>query len=105
MESISKENPKFNGSNYQIWKDQMTTCMICMGDEYRDIIEKPYITPNDLSQATVDENKKFKENMLATEALINALSDTEYSHIYELRTTHEVWTKSETIYEGDKYVK
>ena len=43
--------------------------------------------------------------MLAREAIINALSYTEYSHICGSRTADKVRTKLETTYKGDEYVK
>ena len=39
----------------------MTTYMICMGDEYWDISEKPYDIPNDLSNATTNQMKQLKK--------------------------------------------
>ena len=43
--------------------------------------------------------------MIARDALISALSEAEFIEIKELNSTFEIWTKLETLYEGDKYTK
>ena len=61
MESLPNDDAMFDGTNNLVWKNGMTTYMICMGDEYWDISENPYDIKNDLSNATTNQMKKLKK--------------------------------------------
>ena len=61
MESLQNDGPMFDGTNNLVWKNGMTTYMICIGDEYWDISEEPYDIPNGLSNATTNQMKQLKK--------------------------------------------
>lgn len=70
-----KESPKFDGDNYDNWKNNMRTYLINMGIDYY-LITKNEIDikiESMLSWCTNEKNKLFQYNMIAREALIIVL--------------------------------
>jgi len=47
----------------------------------------------------------LQHNIRAKEALLSALIDIEMANVLEVQTSHGIWKKLETLYEGDAYVK
>lgn len=54
---------------------------------------------------TGDEIEEVEHNIRVKEALMSALIDSEMTNVMGLQTTHEIWEKLQTLYEGDKQVK
>lgn len=74
-----KESPKFDGVNYDSWKEKTKTHFLCMGPGYwlmtrngKKIVEESKL--EDCSEADL-----FMCNLLAREALLLALLENEYS--------------------------
>jgi hypothetical protein len=52
----------------------------------------------------MDELKEAECNIRAKEALLSALTNTKMTIFMELKISHEIWKKLETLYEGNNYV-
>jgi len=104
MSTYKKGSPRFDGTNYSLWKVCMQCHLQCMGDAFW-LITKDECKILKNGPSTLDELKEAEYNIQAKEALLSALTDTEMTNVLELKTAHEIWKKSETLYEGDKYVK
>ena len=105
--SFRKDSPKFDGVNYDSWKENMKTHFLCMALGYWMItkVDKEIIDENKLEECTEAERDLFMFNMRAREELLLALLKNEYSHIKSLVTSHEIWKDLESTFEGDKHAK
>ena len=72
--------------------------------EYWRIKKKDYIPPT-ISKHNFDENKKLVNNIRAIKALCISLVDPKSTNFMDLETLHEIWVKSESLHEGDSYMK
>lgn len=104
MSSYKKDSPRFDGTNYTLWKNHMECHLQCMGMQYWIMASKRY-TPPQNGPRTIDEIRDAENNLQAKEALLSALSDSEMTNVIDLKTAYEIWEKLELLHEGDKYVK
>lgn len=75
-----KESPKFDGVNYDSWKDKMKKHLLCMGPGYWLIKNgKTIMEEKKLEECTEVERDLFMCNMLSREALFSALPENEYN--------------------------
>ena len=82
MENIfRKDCPKFDGKNYDKWKDKMKTHILCMGPGYWLLtkLEKKIVEEDKLENFTKEERDFFMCNIRAREALLSSLPENEYS--------------------------
>ena len=82
MESMfRKDSPKFDGTNYDRWKEKMKIHLLCMGSRYWILrkSEKKIIKEKDLETCTKVETDLFMCDMRAREALLTTLLEIEYN--------------------------
>lgn len=68
-----KESPRFDGTNYKLWKERMKIHLRCLRDEIWEITEKGY-TLHDPSFGTLtpaDEKKNVDNDVSAKETLLS----------------------------------
>ena len=107
MAYYKKKSPKFHGENFDNWKNKMRTQLICMGIDHWMITknEKQLVEEATLTSASDDDKKSFHCNMVPREALISALSESEFTEVKELDSINKIWKILEALYEGDQYTK
>lgn len=76
----------------------------CLGDEYWKITKNVYNVPQN-GLVTTAKIKDTEHNIRDKEALLSGLTNSEMTNVMGLKTTHEIWKKLETLYEGDAQVK
>ena len=88
MANFRKESPKFDGVNFDRWKEKMKTHKLCLGPSYWLITknEKTIIEEDNLEAGTKDELDLFMCNIIAREAL----PENEYSQVRCLKTSHAI---------------
>jgi len=104
MSSYKKDSPKFDGTNFTLWKGRMKCHLECMGKAYLAMVSKPYVPPQG-GPTTLNEITEAENNLWTKEALLSALNDSDLSNVIDLPTTYEILTKLEILYEGDEFVK
>lgn len=104
MVTYKKDSPRFDGTNYSLWKNCMECYLRCIGEPYQDISKDKCIIPTN-GPSTPNEIKSVEYFTRAKKALLSSLIDFEMTNIMELQTAHEIQKKWETLYEGDSYVK
>lgn len=79
----------------------------CLGVEVWEIVEKEYIPhdPNSGTPTPIDEQKRAENDVRAKKELLSALFDEKLLNVIELENANLIWTKLETLYEGDQAVK
>lgn len=83
METYKKDSPRFDGTNYSLWKNQMECHLRCIGEPYWSITSNRYIiTPN---------GTHVEYNMSAKEEFLSGLTDIEMTNVMDLKTTYEIW--------------
>ena len=75
MNMFRKDSPRFNGSNYDSWKEKMKTHLLCMGLDYWLLMKakKEIVEESKLKECSEGERGLFMCNMRAREALLLAL--------------------------------
>lgn len=76
----------------------------CLCDDYWKITKNTYNIPQN-GLVLANEMKYVEQNIRAKEAILSALTNSKMTKVMGLKTTHEIWQKLETLYEGDKHVK
>ena len=101
------DNPRFDGANYENWKEKMRTHLICMGlgSWLLKKSEKIIVKEGKLEECSEVERDLFMCNMRAREALLSALPENEYCQVKTLQTSYAIWTKLESTFEGDPHAK
>lgn len=101
------ENPKFDGVNYDNWKEKMKNHLLCMGTRYWLMTKnrKKIEEERKLEECSEVERDLFIYNMLAREALLSALPENEYSQVKPLEMSHVIWKALEFTFEGDLHAK
>ena len=108
MENMfKKDSLKFNGTNYDGWKENIKTHLLCMGLGYQILtkLEKIIIAEKDLEICTEEERDLFMCDMRAREVLLIALTKIEYNQVKSLATSHLIWKVLENSFEGDAHYK
>ena len=109
MTYFRKESPKFDGENYLDWKKKMITHLQCVGFEIFEIATQEVVIPSlkDLAKddATNRQKETFTNNAIAKEALINVLSDSEFSEIKKIDKAYTICKYLEDMFEGDVQAK
>ena len=102
-----KDSPRFDGANYDNWKEKMKTRLLCMGLGYLILtkIEKTIVEEGKLEECSEPKRDLFMCNMRAREALLSVLPYNEYSKVKSLQTSHEIWKALESTFEGDDNAK
>ena len=104
MATYKKDGPRFDGTNYSLWKVRMQCQLRCIGEAFQKITKDPYVIPQN-GPSTIDEIKDAENNIRVIEALVSALTDSEMENVIGLQIAHEIWMKLETLYEGNAQVK
>ena len=104
---FKKESPKFDGTNYDSWKDNMKTHLVWKGlgywlvtKAYKDIVQE-----DNIESFTKEHREVFMCNIRAREEILSTLAESEYSQVKLLKTSHKIWKALEANYEGDKHEK
>lgn len=98
--------PLFDGSNYSSWKSRMTKHLGALSIEIYDIVLNEGYTPPTKGVAWTDADKRaFETDARASNAILSALNEVEFSKVKNCKTAKEMWNKLENIYEGDSKVK
>ena len=108
MENIFRlDSLRFDGTNYDSWKEKMKTHLLCMGPGYWILTktEKIIIVEDNLESCTEEKKELFMCNMRAREALLSALPETEYNQVKSLDTSDNIWKSLENSFEGDIHSK
>ena len=107
MNMFRKKSLKFDGTNYDSWKDKMNNNLWCMGPRYwlATKVSKDIAEEDDLESCTREQRKLFMCNIRAREAMLWDLLENEYSQVKLFKTCHEIWKALEANYEGDTHVK
>ena len=105
--NFKKESPKFDGTNYDSWKDKMKTHLLCMGPRYWLItkVEKGIMEEDNLESNTEEQREVFMYNIKEREEILPTLPKSEYSQVKLLKTSYEIWKALKTNYEGDTHAK
>ena len=85
-----KESLKFNGTNYDSWKDKMKTHLLCMGLGYWLVtkVSKDIVEEDNLESCTKEQREVFMCNIRAREEIFSALPKSEYSQVKLFKTSH-----------------
>ena len=69
-----KESPKFDGTNYDSWKDKMKTHLLCIGLAYWLIAKesKDIVEEDELESYTKEQREVFMCNIRAREVVLLA---------------------------------
>ena len=102
-----KESPRFDGTNYDRWKDKMKTHLLCMGPGYCPVTKasKNIAKEENLESCTKEKREVFMCNIRAREEILLLLPKSEYSQVKQLKTSHKIWKTLEANYEGDTHAK
>ena len=102
-----KDIPRFDGANYDNWKEKMKTYMLCMGLGYWILTksEKKIVEEEKLEGYSKDERDLFMCNMRGRETLLSTLIGNEYSQLKSLETSYEILKALESTFRGDKHAK
>ena len=87
-----KDSPRFDGDDYDFWKEKMKTHLLCMGLGYQLLrkSEKTIVKEKKIEECSEAERDLFMCNMRAIEALLLALPENEYRQIKSLETSHKI---------------
>ena len=74
-----KESLKFDGINFDSWKDKMKTHLLCMGPGYQLItkVSKEIVEEDDLESCTEEQREVFMCNIREREAILLALPESQ----------------------------
>ena len=102
-----KDSPRFDGANYETWKEKMKTHLLCMGSGYWILTksEKTIVEEGKIEECSKAKRDLFMCNMRVREALLLALPKNEYNQVKTFQTSHEIWKAFEVTFEGDDHVK
>ena len=93
MENLfRKDSPKFDGTNYDRWKDKKKTHLLCMGPGYwlvtkvfKDIVEE-----DNIESCTKERREVFMCNIREREAILLALPKSEYIQVKQLKISNKI---------------
>ena len=107
MANFRKESPKFDGINFDSWKQKIKVHLLCLGPGYWLITskEKEVISEERLESCSNEERDIFMRNILAKEALLLALLENEYGQVKNLPKAHDIWKALHSTFEGDEHAK
>ena len=90
MNIFKKDSPRFDGANYDSWKEKMKTRLLCMGLGYWILTKAKTIIVEEskLEECIEGERDMFMCNMRAREALLISLLENEYSQVKSIQTSH-----------------
>ena len=100
-----KDSPKFDGTNYDSWKEKMKTHQLRMDLGYwiLEKLAKTTIAQSSLETCTREERELFMCDMRAREALLSALPKIKYKQVKSLDTSHKIWKALENSFDGDEH--
>ena len=86
-----KESPRFDDTNYDIWKDQMKIHLLCMGLGYCLVTKtsKNIAKEDNLETYTEEQREVFMCNIRERKVILSTLPKSEYSQVKLLKTSHE----------------
>ena len=90
MNPFKMESPRFNGTNYDSWKDKMKTHLLCMGLGYWLVTKTSKNIPEEdnLETCTKEQREVFMCNIREREAILSALPESDYSQVKLLKTSN-----------------
>ena len=82
-----KESLKFDGTNYDSWKDKMKTHLLYMGLGYWLItkVSKDIVEEDNLESYTKEQREVLMCNIRAREVILSAIPESEYSEVKLLK--------------------
>ncbi|XP_062186636.1 uncharacterized protein LOC133890193 [Phragmites australis] len=94
----------FDGSDYAYWKTRMRSYLESQGSAVWSVVQSAQFVVLDvrISQAQVEE---FEANSKARNILFSSLSHSEFDRVFDLTTTHAIWTRLQNFHEGTTQVK
>ena len=80
---IRKESPRFDGTNYDSWKNKMKTHLLYMGPRYWLVTKtsKTIAKEDHLETYTEEQREVFMCNIRAREAILSELPKSEYNQV------------------------
>ena len=104
---FKKDSHRFDGVNYDSWKENMKTNLLCMGPEYWFLmkVKKKFFDESKLEECNETERDMFMCNMRARESLLSSLPKNEYNQVKTFHTSHEIQKVLEVTFEGDDHAK
>ena len=82
MENLfRKDSSKFDGTNYDSWKDKMKNHLLCMGLGYWLItkVSNDIVEEDNLESCIEEQREVFMCNIREREAILSTLLESEYS--------------------------
>ena len=82
MENLfRKDSLKFDGTNYDSWKDKMKTHLLCMGPRYWLVtkVSKDIVEEDNLESCTEEQREVFMCNIREREGKLLALPESEFT--------------------------
>ena len=78
---FTKESPKFDGTNYDSWKDKMKTHLLCIGPRYWLVkkLSKNIVEEDNLENCIEEQREVFMCNIREREAILSTLPEHKYS--------------------------
>jgi hypothetical protein len=95
----------FNGKNLGYLKNQTRNYLLSQGHAIWKIIQKPYMIPTTLDNATQGELQRYENNYKPLNLITTALGRNVYDRVAHLEITHDVWLKLCNTYEGSSEIK
>jgi hypothetical protein len=94
-----------NGVDFDYWKNQTRNYLLSQGHAIWEIIQKAYVIPTTLENATQCEVQRYENNYKALNLITSALGRNVYDRVSHLKTAHDVWLKLFNTYEGSSEIK
>jgi hypothetical protein len=80
----------FNGEDFNYWKNRTRNYLLSQGHVIWEIIQKAYVIPTTLENATQGELQRFENNCKALNLITTALGRNVYDCVSHLETAHDV---------------
>jgi hypothetical protein len=105
MEKGAMKLVVFNGEDFSYWKNQTRNYLLSQGRAILEIVQKSYVIPAILENATQGVLQRYENNYKALNLITTALDRNVYDRVSHLKTAHDVWLKLYNTYEGSSGIK
>ena len=105
MNLFQKESPRFDGTNYDVWRIRMLNYFRDFSPILERIVDMGFSPPKDPKKLSLEDEKNSYLNAHATNVILDVLRNVVIDSIMPFRNAHELWTKIQDKYEVSNIIE